>query len=46
MRGAAMKMGQLLSMEAGDLIAPELAEVLVHLRADAHTMPAARLEVV
>ena len=44
MRGAAMKMGQLLSMEAGDLIAPELAEVLAHLRADAHTMPGRQLK--
>ncbi|MGY9047501.1 MAG: AarF/ABC1/UbiB kinase family protein, partial [Rhodobacterales bacterium] len=39
MRGAAMKMGQLLLMEAGDFIAPELSEILAHLRSDAHTMP-------
>ncbi len=44
MRGAAMKMGQLLSMEAGDFIAPELSEILAHLRADAHTMPGRQLK--
>ncbi len=44
MRGAAMKMGQLLSMEAGDFIAPELAQILAHLRADAHTMPGRQLK--
>ncbi|MGR5456620.1 AarF/ABC1/UbiB kinase family protein, partial [Vibrio alfacsensis] len=28
LRGAAMKVGQLMSMDAGDLISPELAEIL------------------
>ncbi|MBM7066446.1 AarF/ABC1/UbiB kinase family protein [Actibacterium sp. 188UL27-1] len=44
MRGAAMKMGQLMSMEGGDFIPPELAEILGHLRADAHYMPPAQLK--
>jgi predicted unusual protein kinase regulating ubiquinone biosynthesis (AarF/ABC1/UbiB family) len=39
MRGAAMKLGQLLSMDAGDLLPPELAEIFARLRADATAMP-------
>lgn len=39
MRGAVMKVGQLLSMEAGDFIPRELTEILAHLREDAHRMP-------
>ena len=38
MRGAAMKLGQLLSMDSGDFIPPELAEILARLRADAEPM--------
>ena len=38
MRGAAMKLGQLLSMDSGDFIPPELAEILGRLRADAEPM--------
>lgn len=44
MRGAAMKMGQLLSMEAGEILPPELSDILAHLRADAHFMPARQLK--
>ncbi|ROU03446.1 ABC1 kinase family protein [Histidinibacterium lentulum] len=44
MRGAAMKVGQLLSMEAGDLLAPELAEILGRLRETADTMPPRQLK--
>ena len=44
MRGAAMKVGQLMSMEAGDLLPPELAQILGHLRADAHFMPPQQLK--
>lgn len=44
MRGAAMKMGQLLSMEAGEVLPPELAQILARLRAEAHTMPPAQLK--
>lgn len=39
MRGAAMKLGQLLSMDAGDLLPPELSQLLEKLRADAAPMP-------
>jgi predicted unusual protein kinase regulating ubiquinone biosynthesis (AarF/ABC1/UbiB family) len=39
LRGAAMKLGQLLSMDAGDLLSPELAQLLAMLRADADPMP-------
>ncbi|QJF51650.1 ABC1 kinase family protein [Roseobacter ponti] len=44
MRGAAMKMGQLLSMESGEVLSPELAEILGHLRNDAHFMPPRQLK--
>ena len=46
MRGAAMKMGQLLSMDAGELLPPELAEIMARLRADADPMPARQLHAV
>jgi len=39
MRGAAMKVGQLISMDAGDMLPPELADILARLRAEAHHMP-------
>lgn len=48
MRGAAMKVGQLLSMEGGDFLPREFTDILGSLRDDAHTMPmlqvAAQLE--
>ncbi len=44
MRGAAMKVGQLISMEAGDLVPPDVAEMLAHLRSDAHFMPPKQLK--
>lgn len=43
MRGAAMKLGQLLSMDTGDFVPPELAEILSRLRADAEPMTDAQL---
>lgn len=43
LRGAAMKVGQLLSMDAGDLLPPELGEILARLRADAQPMPMSQL---
>ena len=43
MRGAAMKLGQLISMDSGALLPPELATVLDRLRDDAVIMPAAQL---
>ena len=39
LRGAAMKVGQLLSMDAGDFLPAELAAILARLRADARPMP-------
>ena len=39
LRGAAMKVGQLMSMDAGDLLPPEVADILARLRADAVPMP-------
>jgi predicted unusual protein kinase regulating ubiquinone biosynthesis (AarF/ABC1/UbiB family) len=39
LRGAAMKVGQLVSMESGDLLPPALAEILGRLRSDARAMP-------
>ncbi|WP_439137949.1 ABC1 kinase family protein [Roseicyclus sp.] len=44
MRGAAMKLGQLLSMEAGGFLSPELEGILSRLRASAHVMPPAQLK--
>ena len=39
LRGAAMKVGQLLSMDAGDILPAELSDILARLRADAVPMP-------
>jgi predicted unusual protein kinase regulating ubiquinone biosynthesis (AarF/ABC1/UbiB family) len=39
LRGAAMKVGQLLSMDAGDLLPPELAAILARLRANGTSVP-------
>ena len=44
MRGAAMKVGQLISMDAGDMLPPELADILARLRAEAHHMPGPQLK--
>lgn len=44
MRGAAMKVGQLISMDAGDMLPPEMSEILGRLRADAHYMPGGQLK--
>lgn len=43
LRGAAMKFGQLLSMDAGDLLPPEFGSILARLRADAKAMPMSQL---
>ncbi|NAZ35658.1 AarF/ABC1/UbiB kinase family protein [Rubellimicrobium sp. CFH 75288] len=43
MRGAAMKIGQILSMDAGDLLPPGAGEALAALRAEARPMPSAQL---
>jgi predicted unusual protein kinase regulating ubiquinone biosynthesis (AarF/ABC1/UbiB family) len=39
MRGAAMKLGQMLSMEGGEFLPRELADILARLRAEADFMP-------
>lgn len=43
LRGAAMKVGQLMSMDAGDLLPQELADILARLRSDAKPMPLGQL---
>ncbi|MFB9149368.1 ABC1 kinase family protein [Roseovarius ramblicola] len=44
MRGAAMKLGQLVSMDAGELLPPELAAIMARLRDQAHFMPPKQLK--
>ncbi|SLN64668.1 ABC1 kinase family protein [Roseisalinus antarcticus] len=44
MRGAAMKVGQLISMDTGEVLPPELAQIMARLRSDAHFMPPAQLK--
>jgi aarF domain-containing kinase len=43
MRGGAMKLGQMLSLQGSDLLPPEFAQALAVLRAQAAPMPAAQL---
>lgn len=44
MRGAAMKLGQILSMDSGEFLPRELTEILSNLRESAHAMPEEQLE--
>lgn len=44
LRGAAMKLGQMISLDAGDMLPAELTAILARLRDAAHTMPPAQLE--
>jgi predicted unusual protein kinase regulating ubiquinone biosynthesis (AarF/ABC1/UbiB family) len=44
LRGAAMKVGQLVSMDTGDFMPPELAQIMARLRDDADSMPPAQLK--
>ena len=44
LRGAAMKLGQMISMDAGDILPPEFTEILSRLRDRAHHMPPAQLQ--
>ncbi len=44
MRGAAMKLGQMLSMDAGDMLPPELTAIMARLRQNAHRMPPEQLQ--
>ena len=43
MRGAAMKVGQILSMDTGEFLPRELADILARLRSDAKYMPPQQL---
>lgn len=44
MRGAAMKIGQMISMDSGEVLPPELAGIMARLRDGAHFMPPAQLK--
>ena len=44
LRGAAMKLGQMISMDAGDVLPPELADILARLRERADFMPPRQLD--
>jgi predicted unusual protein kinase regulating ubiquinone biosynthesis (AarF/ABC1/UbiB family) len=46
LRGAAMKLGQMISMDAGDFLPPELSDILARLRNRAYHMPPAQLQTV
>ena len=46
LRGAAMKIGQLMSMDAGEMLPPELSDILGKLRAEAQHMPRGQLHAV
>ena len=46
LRGSAMKIGQLMSMDAGELLPPELSDILGALRAEAQHMPRGQLQAV
>jgi len=44
LRGAAMKLGQMISMDAGDVLPPELSTILARLRNQAYRMPPQQLD--
>jgi len=44
LRGAAMKLGQMVSMDAGDVLPAELSAIMARLRDQAHRMPPAQLD--
>ncbi|KTT73057.1 ABC1 kinase family protein [Sphingomonas endophytica] len=44
LRGAAMKLGQMISMDAGDVLPPELQTILARLRNQAYRMPPQQLD--
>ena len=46
LRGAAMKLGQMISMDAGDVLPPELTQILSRLRDRANHMPPQQLQTV
>lgn len=46
LRGAAMKLGQMISLDAGDMLPKELTDILSRLRNQAYHMPPAQLQTV
>ncbi|GLR46624.1 ABC1 kinase family protein [Sphingomonas astaxanthinifaciens] len=46
LRGAAMKLGQMISLDSGDFLPPELSDILARLRSNAFHMPPAQLAAV
>lgn len=44
LRGAAMKLGQMISMDAGDMLPAELTDIMSRLRQNAHRMPPQQLQ--
>ena len=46
LRGAAMKLGQMISMDAGEFLPPELSAIMARLRSSAQHMPPAQLQTV
>lgn len=44
LRGAAMKLGQMISLDSGDMLPAELSEILARLRNKAHHMPPPQLQ--
>lgn len=44
LRGAAMKLGQMISLDSGDLLPAELSDILARLRERAHHMPPPQLQ--
>jgi len=44
LRGAAMKLGQMISLDAGDFLPPELTDILARLRNNAYHMPPPQLQ--
>jgi predicted unusual protein kinase regulating ubiquinone biosynthesis (AarF/ABC1/UbiB family) len=44
LRGAAMKLGQMMSLDAGDALPAELSQIMARLRADADPMPPVQLQ--
>ena len=46
LRGAALKLGQMISMDAGDMLPPELSAILATVRNQAYRMPPQQLDAV
>ena len=44
LRGAAMKLGQMISLDAGEFLPPELSDIMGRLRNNAHRMPPPQLQ--